>query len=403
MRRPTIYRHTYQTGLQAQIICRPGFNQKFAGILVDFGSADPQPLPGQAHFLEHVLFAKKSGDLSQQFEALGAYVNAFTSYNETMFYATCLDNFSAVVKLLLQLVGQPEFTQKTISKERPIILQELASYQDDPSWQLERDLLGQMYPKTLLAADIAGTRDAVAATDATSLQTAYSANYQPTKMHLLMSGDFSQAQASQLFKLVQPWQKRLLQVKRATAFKQAVPTEQWSSEVSGSLNRFACGIKLPDLKIFLANPLLAQMLLELMVESQLGILSPWFTQTQQQGIINLPLDLSVTCTREGAFVSIFGVSEHLSAAIEAVQTGWISNRLPADLFALLKKQSLAQSLRGLDDLPWLATELGESALQDQDYYQTLQDLQNFSYARYAAFAKKIQANSRFYAAQQPKN
>ncbi|MCI1290077.1 MAG: insulinase family protein [Lactobacillus sp.] len=403
MKKPTIYQHSYQTGLQAQVICRPGFNQKFAGILVDFGSADPQPLPGQAHFLEHVLFAKKQGDLSLQFEALGAYVNAFTSYNETMFYATCLDEFSAVLKLLLQLVSQPEFTEQAIAKERPIILQELASYQDDPGWQLERDLLGQMFPHALLAADIAGTRAAVSKTTAASLQAAYQTNYQASKMQLLISGDFSRSEAKHLFTLLQPWQKQLLHSSTAANFATSVAMEKWSSQAGSSLNRFACGIKLPDLKIFLANPVLAQLLLELMVESQLGILSPWFTRMQQQGIINLPLDLSVTCTREGTFVSIFGVSQHPSAAIEAVQTGWISQRLPTDLFALLKKQSLAQSLRGLDDLPWLATELGESALQGASYYQSLQTLQNFSYAKYVAFAKKIQANSSFYAAQLPKN
>lgn len=320
-----------------------------------------------------------------------------------MFYATCLDEFPAVLKLLLRLVGEPEFTEQAIAKERPIIQQELASYQDDPSWQLERDLLGQMFPHSLLAADIAGTRAAVAQTTAASLQAAYRANYQTNKMQLLISGDFSQPEAERLFAMLQPLQKQLLHSPAPADFAQSVPTEQWSSQAGSSLNRFACGIKLPDLKIFLANPVLAQLLLELMVESQLGILSPWFTHVQQQGIINLPLDLSVTCTREGTFVSIFGVSQHPSAAIEAVQTGWISNRLPADLFALLKKQSLAQSLRGLDDLPWLATELGESALQGASYYQSLQALQNFSYAKYAAFAKQVQANSSFYAAQLAKN
>lgn len=403
MKRPIIYHHAYQSGLRVQVICRPGFNQKFAGLLVDFGSADPQPLPGQAHFLEHVLFAKKQGDLSLQFEALGAYVNAFTSYNETMFYATCLDNFPAVLKLLMELVAQPEFTDQTLAKERPIIQQELASYQDDPGWQLEHDLLEQMFSHSLLAADIAGTRSAIAQTTVASLQTTYQANYQPSKMQLLISGDFSRLEADQLFSLIGPWQKQLLHPPVLGKISQSVPVEQWSSQAESSLNRFACGIKLPDLKIFLANPVLAQLLLELMVESQLGMLSPWFTQAQQQGIINLPLDLNVTCTREGTFVSIFGVSQHISAAIEAVQTGWISSRLSADLFALLKKQSLAQSLRGLDDLPWLAAELGESALQSSDYYQSLQALQNFSYVKYAAFVKKIQANSRFYAAELPKN
>lgn len=403
MKKPIILQHRYRTGLQAQLICRPNFNQKFAGLLVDFGSADPQALPGQAHFLEHVLFARPAGDLSLKFEELGAYVNAFTSYNETMFYATCLDNFPAIVKLLLVLVGRPEFTDESLAKEKPIIQQELASYQDDPTWELGRELMQQMFPATLLAADIAGTSAAIKATNCKNLRLTYSANYRPAKMQLLLSGSFSKREAADLFRQIEPWQKQLAKKQSRTL---AFPLVQPAAEAkpgATSLNRFACGIKLPDLKIFLANPVLAQLLLELMVESQLGILSPWFTHAQQQGLVNLPLDLSVTCTRQGNFVSIFGVSNHPSAAIEAVQTGWMSQRLPADLFSVLKKQSLAQSLRELDDLPWLATELGESALQGADYYASLQALQNVSYAKYAAFARSIQRRSRFYAAQLPKN
>ncbi|WP_201329998.1 insulinase family protein, partial [Lactobacillus nasalidis] len=75
MIKPQIIRKRFPSGFQAQVIRRRGFNQRFLGIIVDFGSSDPQPLPGLAHFLEHKLFAAESGDLSLEFEKMGADVN----------------------------------------------------------------------------------------------------------------------------------------------------------------------------------------------------------------------------------------------------------------------------------------------------------------------------------------
>lgn len=88
MIRPNIVKKTFPSGFKAQVILKPGFNQRFFGIIVDFGSSDPQPVPGLAHFLEHKLFASQEGDLSLEFEKLGSDVNAFTSFNETMYYAS---------------------------------------------------------------------------------------------------------------------------------------------------------------------------------------------------------------------------------------------------------------------------------------------------------------------------
>ena len=76
MIKPEIIRKDFPSGFKAQVIRRKGFNQRFFGIIVDFGSADSQPVPGLAHFLEHKLFAAEEGDLSLEFEKMGASVNA---------------------------------------------------------------------------------------------------------------------------------------------------------------------------------------------------------------------------------------------------------------------------------------------------------------------------------------
>ena len=108
---PKIIKKEYQSGFKAEIILKPHFYQRFFGIIVDFGSSDPQKVAGSAHFLEHKLFAKKDGDLSTQFEDIGADVNAFTSFNETMFYCSGIEHTPKMIDLLFVLVGQPYFTK----------------------------------------------------------------------------------------------------------------------------------------------------------------------------------------------------------------------------------------------------------------------------------------------------
>ncbi len=207
MKEPQIFHHQYQSGFAAHCIVRPGFVQKFAGILVDFGSADPQALAGGAHFLEHKLFAKPQGDLAQSFEKEGAYVNAFTSYNETMFFTTTLQDLVKVNDLLFQLVAEPYFTDENVNSEKPIIQQELSSYQADPEWKLEHTLLTQMFGDSFLAQDIAGSSQSLQAMTKDTLMDCYRAGYQPAKMHYVCCGDFSEKDCQRIFRQVGHLQK----------------------------------------------------------------------------------------------------------------------------------------------------------------------------------------------------
>ena len=92
------------------------------GIIVDFGGSDPQKLCGGAHFLEHKLFTKKSGDISQRFEEIGASTNAFTTYNETMFYASFTEHWRQVLPLIFELVGTRILLKVMLLKNQKLLL-----------------------------------------------------------------------------------------------------------------------------------------------------------------------------------------------------------------------------------------------------------------------------------------
>ena len=101
-------------GLDVWAVPRPSSRQKAAVLSIDYGSVDlhlrardsgpVQTTPaGTAHFLEHCLFAKPSGDIAEQINRLGGDVNASTSFTSTIFSLTCIEHFAAHLDLLFEL------------------------------------------------------------------------------------------------------------------------------------------------------------------------------------------------------------------------------------------------------------------------------------------------------------
>lgn len=391
MKQPQIFHHHYQSGFTAHCVVRPGFVQKFAGILVDFGSADPQPVAGGAHFLEHKLFAKPKGDLAQSFETEGAYVNAFTSYNETMFFATTIADLAKINDLLFQLVAEPYFTDQNVASEKPIIQQELSSYQADPEWKLERTLLEQMFGDSLLAKDIAGSHDSLQAMTKDTLLACYQQGYQPAHMNYVCCGDFSEKERTALFRQVGRLQKKLTNPPKAAqvAHKQHKLVTKKTLPGDSDLGRFACALKLPNFKNFLDNRGLTQLLIEIMLESKLGSMSLWFARAQQQGLVASPLEMSVTQTRQGDFAAIYGISSVPEQAAQAVENGLFHEPITEASFQLQKRSVFANSLRLLDDLTQFATNAAESSLDHEDYWQTLHACSNFGWPEFEDLTQRV--------------
>ncbi len=91
----TFYTETLDNGLQVVIFHKPEFKTSVCAFGTPYGALDINQKyrdkayrfnPGIAHFLEHKLFESQGDDIMNAFSALGANVNAFTSYRETVYY-----------------------------------------------------------------------------------------------------------------------------------------------------------------------------------------------------------------------------------------------------------------------------------------------------------------------------
>jgi predicted Zn-dependent peptidase len=137
-------------GLKLYFMPKKGFSKSFAQISVKYGSNDYKfsvngdefkeyPL-GIAHFLEHKLFEQKHGNIFDKFTMLGSSPNAYTNYSETCYYFNATTDFYENLKLLLDFVYNPYFTEENVEKEKGIIEQEIRMYEDN---QVQRYIMMQ--------------------------------------------------------------------------------------------------------------------------------------------------------------------------------------------------------------------------------------------------------------------
>ena len=397
MKKLDVTSREYKSGFRVKVIRRPLFTQKFMGIIVDFGGSDPQKLCGGAHFLEHKLFTKKNGDISQRFEAIGASTNAFTTYNETMFYASFTEHWRQVLPLIFELVGITHFTKSNVSKEAKIIAQELAMYQDDPNWQVNYELMQMMFPKTNLAEDLTGTKASLKKMTPDILQEIYDDNYVTSRMEFVACGGFSENQTKEILREVGKLESKYLTSKNLAPKKVKLvkPQKQHNTVIESDLatSRVGVGIRLPDFeKIGLKNST-AQSILEMMLQAKLGVTSPWFEKMQKQGILNSPMELQVSYTTEGNFATIIGASNKPDLFLENTKNQLLEVPISEDAFVFQKKEALAQTIREFDDLSTIAIEEAEYGLENDDFNVAVQAIQSLSFNEFYTAVDNILAKS----------
>lgn len=393
MKKLDILKRTYSSGFEAQVIMRPQFVKQFMGIIVDFGGADPQKVAGGAHFLEHMLFNKKNGDIAHRFEEVGAVTNAFTSENETMFYAEMTNHWRKVVPLLFELVGTTGFTEKSIAKESHIINQELSMYQDDVLWEARHKLLEMMFPNSNLSVDLAGTHTSILTMTPENLEEIYRANYFAKNMKFIACGGFSENQAKEILREVGKLEKKYIS---DTPGESVNKTESSSFEEHDAVitrhvdtSRVIVGIKLPDFKQFDSSRTLMQSVVESMLEENLGTMSDWFKKAQTKGLIISPLDISVSYTRQGNFATIAGFAPDYQKLIDAIKRQIKDASGDERLFTLQKKEYVAEMIRERDSISDLAIEAGEMMLERENLDMVVRRFQNLSFNEFCNYYKKI--------------
>jgi predicted Zn-dependent peptidase len=207
----SLYHRSFDNGLKVYVLPKKDFNKVFSMYSTHYGSIDSEFIvpdtkehlkvpEGIAHFLEHKMFEMEYGNVFEKFAELGTSVNAFTSYNNTTYLFSTTSHFEESLKLLMEFVETPYFTEESVEKEKGIITQELRMYEDEPDWQILINLLRCLYHNHPIRIDIGGTVESIAKIDVDTLYKCYNTFYHPSNMILFVAGCIDPEQVFNLVK-----------------------------------------------------------------------------------------------------------------------------------------------------------------------------------------------------------
>jgi len=153
---------------------------------------------GISHFVEHMLFkgtAKREGrDISRIVQAAGGYINAYTTFDRTVYYIDIpSENVETAFDVLGDSVFQSVFPEGEVDKEREVILREIDMGEDDPDHKLSRLLFENSFRSHHYRYPIIGYRDLFSKVTRDDLLQYYKSRYIPNNVVLVASGDFDVA------------------------------------------------------------------------------------------------------------------------------------------------------------------------------------------------------------------
>ena len=134
----------------------------YCGYVIAAGTRDERAgQEGLAHFCEHVSFKGTERRHALQvvncLERVGGDLNAFTTKEDTVFYAAILkDHLAKAVDVLSDIVFHSVYPQSEIDKEVEVICDEIDSYQDSPSEQIFDDFENLIFANHPLGHNIMG-------------------------------------------------------------------------------------------------------------------------------------------------------------------------------------------------------------------------------------------------------
>lgn len=136
----------------------------YVGLMIGAGTRHEQANEnGMAHYIEHCVFKGtehyNARQIINHIEGIGGEINAYTTKEETTFYAATLCNhFRTTLHLLADMVLRPTFNKKETDKEVTVILDEIESYNDSPSELIYDDFENMVFEGSSLAMPILGTK-----------------------------------------------------------------------------------------------------------------------------------------------------------------------------------------------------------------------------------------------------
>jgi len=184
-----------QNGLQIIGETSPSARSVALGFFVRTGSRDETPdVSGVTHFLEHMVFKgtprRTALDVNRDFDRIGAHYNAFTSEENTVFYAAILPEYLPQAVDVLADILRPSLREEDFDMEKNVIIEEIGMYEDQPMWSAYDHAKKLYFAEHALGNTILGTPDSIRALTRDQMHAYFERRYVAPNVTVVAAGNF---------------------------------------------------------------------------------------------------------------------------------------------------------------------------------------------------------------------
>jgi len=173
-------------------------------VWVNVGSADERDEEaGMCHFIEHMIFKgtqkRKVREMAKEIESLGGYINAYTSYDQTVFYITIASRYAPIaLDILSDAIQNSTFDLQEMEREREVILEEIRMGEDDPDRRLFKQTMATLFQTHPYRRPIIGYEKTVRSITRDQMVSFFKRWYVSNRIVFVATGDFDLREMEEL-------------------------------------------------------------------------------------------------------------------------------------------------------------------------------------------------------------
>lgn len=411
----TRYDEVLDNGLRVIIFHKPEFSTSVCAFGTPYGALKINQKvngkkynfnPGIAHFLEHKLFESKGDDIMAAFSSMGANVNAFTSYKETVYYFSKIgDDIKEPLNLLLDFVQDMNISEKSVEKEKGIINQEVSMYMQMPNQRLLHEAYKCMYYNYPIKYDIGGNKESIYAINKKELDICYKINYHPSNMVLCIT---TPIEPKKIIKIVRDNQKKksfekankpiinnleepIEVVKKKHSFKMPINT-----------NKHLYGIKIKPQFNSINDAFKKEWALRMLFDCHFTFMNPSYQEWLDKKIINDYFGYEIEFDLECAYILFFIENDDPNVLIKLVKDSLSKKLLDNEKLEQIKRHYIGAMFGMFNDVEGFNNGFIRDYLSGNDFFDvvsniksiTLKDVENiynsinFEHSTYVSMIKK---------------
>lgn len=192
---PQLHKTVLDNGLTLLVKETPSTKVATVQLWVKAGSVyEEENEGGITHLIEHMIFkgtpARKAGEIAAAIEEAGGKINAYTSFEYTVYHATLsARHWGLALDVISDAVLNSTFDQNELEREKKVVLEEISMREDQPQTRMFQALMDKSYQLHPYRLPIIGTRESVSSFSRADIVNYVQKHYHPENFTVVIVGD----------------------------------------------------------------------------------------------------------------------------------------------------------------------------------------------------------------------